>query len=83
MVEEKNRGKMKRKEEENEIEEARTRLVYDSENRRYDERKQRVTDLKECSRIFLPKPLDVNQEAHLEMRREAHKRISEAHRREK
>ena len=65
----------------NEMEEARTRMVYDSQSRTYDERKQRVTDLKECSRIFLPKPLEVTREAQLEMRRELHMKISEEYRR--
>ena len=69
--------------EQNEIEEARTRQVYDCENKTYDERKQRVTDLKECSRIFLPKPLEVRKEAQIEMRREMHARISENYRGEK
>ena len=70
----------KNREEENEIMEARTRQVFDCENRVYDERKQRVTDLKECTRIFLPKPLEVNQEAQIEMRREVHLRTSEEYR---
>ena len=73
----------KKKEEENEVEEARTRSVYDAETKVYDERKQRVTDLQECSRIFLPKPLEVTKEAQLEMRRELHTRISEEFRRKK
>ena len=74
--------KERRKEEENKIIEAKTRMVYDSENKVYDERKQRVTDLKECSRIFLPKPLEVKREAQLEMRRELHSRVSEEYRKE-
>ena len=47
----------KKKKEDEEVEAARTRQVYDAERRVYDERKQRVTDLQECSRSFLPKPL--------------------------
>ena len=73
----------KKREEENEVEEARTRQVYDCVGRVYDERKQRVTDLKECAKIFLPKPLEVSKEAHLEMRREVHARVSEEHRGER
>ena len=73
----------RKKEEENEVEEARTRSVYDAETKTYDERKQRVTDLQECSRIFLPKPLEVTKEAQLEMRRELHTRISEEFRKRK
>ena len=75
--------KEKEKEELMEMEEARTRTVYDSEKRIYDERKQKVTDLKECSRIYLPKPLEVVKEAQLEMRRELHSKISEEYRKEK
>ena len=75
--------KDKEKEELIEMEEAKTRTVYDSENRIYDERKQKVTDLKECSRIYFPKPLEVVKEAQLEMRRELHSKISEEYRKEK
>ena len=71
----------KEKSEEIEMEEARTRLVNDSVGRVYDERRQRVTDLKECTRIFLPNSLDVKREAQLEMRKETHTRISEEYRR--
>ena len=73
----------KKREEELEVEEAKTRMVYDSESRVYDERKQRVTDLKECSRVFLPRPLEVQREAQLEMRREVHEKISKEFRKEK
>ena len=79
---EQNNAEKRRKIEENEVEEARTRMVYDSEGRIYDERKQRVTDMKECSRVFLPKPLEVTREAQLEMRREAHAKVSEKFRKE-
>ena len=65
-----------------EIEQARARQVYDCVDKTYDERKQRVTDLKECTRIFLPKPLQVDKEAQLETRRELHQRVSENYRRE-
>ena len=63
------------------IEEAKYRQVYDCENKIYDERKQRVTDLKECAKIHLPRPLEVKKEAHLEMRREVHSEVSEEYRR--
>ena len=72
----------KEKEEQRELEEARTRQVYDPEKKQYDERRQRVTDMAECTRIHLPKPLKVAREAELEMRREAHGKISEKYRRE-
>ena len=80
---EEERNRQKDKEEKQEVEEARTRQVYDCVKRVYDERRQRITDLKECSRIFLPKPLEVTKEAQLEMRREVHKRLSEEYRRDK
>ena len=38
-------------------EEARGRQVFDPVLKKYDERRRRVTDLKECNRITLPKPL--------------------------
>ena len=55
--------------------------MYDPERKEYDERRQRVTDMAECTRIHLPKPLKVTREAELEMRREAHGKISEKYRR--
>ena len=58
-----------------EEEEARTRQIYDPGKRIYDDRKRRVTDLKECSRVTLPKPLSVKREAAIELRRENHTRI--------
>ena len=67
--------------EEEEIKEAKTRQIYDAQSKEYDERKRRVTDMQECSRVFLPKPLKVTQEAQLEMRREMHSRVSEEYRR--
>ena len=66
--------------EEEEVIEARTRQVYDPQNREYDERRKRVTDMQECSRVFLPRPLKVTQEAQLEMRREMHSRVSKEYR---
>ena len=63
------------REEQNEMEEAKTRQVYDPEDRSYDERKMRVTDMEECTRIHLPKPLGVKREAEIEMRREIHNRV--------
>ena len=52
-----------------EEEEARSRQTYDPENRVYDARKTRVTDLKENSRVTLPKPLNAKHEAEIELRR--------------
>ena len=66
-----------------EEEEARTRQIYDPGKRIYDDRKRRVTDLKECSRVTLPKPLSVKREAAIELRRENHTRIFREYLREK
>ena len=54
--------KKKKVEEEEKIqrekeEAAKTRQIYDPIERRYDERRRRVTDMAECSRVTLPKPL--------------------------
>ena len=46
----------------------------------YDDRKRRVTDLQECSRVTLPKPLPVTEEAMIELRREVHSSVYEEHR---
>ena len=54
---------------------ARSRQVYDPEEGIYDDRKKRATDLQECSKITLPKPLPPEYEAALEMRRHAQTRI--------
>ena len=52
-----------REEERNEEEEAKKRQTFDPINKVYDDRKRRVTDLQECSRVTLPKPLLVTDEA--------------------
>ena len=62
--------------------EARTRQVYDPEKREFDDRRRRVTDLAECSRVTLPRPLSVKDEAAIEMRRENHLRIFKEYKRE-
>ena len=54
---------------------ARSRQTYDPVEGIYDGRKQRVTDLKECSKVHLPKPLPPQYEAALEMRRNAQNKI--------
>ena len=48
-------------------EEARTRQIYDPVENTYDDRKRRVTDLPECNRVTLPKPLRVQREAEIEI----------------
>ena len=49
--------------------EARCRQVFDPETKEYDARRRRVTDLQECSRVTLPKPLSAENEAKLELRK--------------
>ena len=58
-------------EEEMERFEAETRQVYNPRKRIYDDRKRRATDLKECARVTLPKPMDTKNEALIEMRSRA------------
>ena len=62
--------------------EAKRRQTFDPQLRVYDARKKRVTDLKECARITLPKPLSPSEETKLEVRREAHLSIYESYREE-
>ena len=66
-----------------EEEEAKRRQVYNPETKEYDEGRWRVTDMPECARVTLPKPLKVVKEAEIEMRREIHNKISKEFRREK
>ena len=45
-------------------------------------RNRRATDLVECSRVTLPKPLSITREAQIEMRRELHNKIYQEYREE-
>ena len=54
----------KRKKNNEKEEAARERQVYDSLRKSYDERRRRVTDLVECTRVVLPKPRDRDKEKH-------------------
>ena len=56
--------------------------MYDPIEQRYDEGKRRVTDLEECSRVTLPKPLSVRRESEIELRRECHDRVYQKYRQE-
>ena len=64
-----------RKEKSEEVE-AKCRQVYDPINGEYDPRKRRVTDLQE----YLPKPLDIIDEAKIEARRAMHSKVYEEYR---
>ena len=54
---------------EREKDEARTRQIYDARERRFNDQKRRVTDLSECARVTLPKPMGIKNESLMEMRR--------------
>ena len=60
--------------------EAQNRMIFDPKNQIYDSRKRRVTDLKECARITLPKPLTPEEESKLEVRKNTQKEIFEKYR---
>ena len=62
--------------------EAETRQVYNPKERVFDDRKRRATDLKECARITLPKPLDTKQESAIEMGRGTSEQIYNTYRQE-
>ena len=62
--------------------EAKTRQVFNPVDKVYDERRRRATDLKECTRVTLPKPLPATEEAKIELRRDLHKRIYDRYRAE-
>ena len=65
-----------------EKQEVMTRTIFDTKERRYDDRKRSVTDLKECARITLPRPLDIKHESLIEMRRGTIERIYNEYRKE-
>ena len=55
------------KDEEGDLQEARERMIYDSETNTFDCAKRRTTDLEENSKLTLPKPCEAKEEAELEM----------------
>ena len=66
-----------------EEEDAKSRLTFDPLNKIYNDRKRRVTDLKECSRVTLPRPLPTKHETFIEMRRGVHSQTYNEYRNEK
>ena len=62
--------------------EAQSRQVFCPIERRYDERRRRVTDLVECTRATLPKPLTTVREAQIEVRRKLLDKVFQEFRRE-
>ena len=51
------------------------RQIFDPVEKVFDDRKRRVTDLRECSRVTLPRPLKPQEEANIEIRRGAQAKI--------
>ena len=72
-------------EEEDKLEEleAKSRMTFDPINKIYDDRQRRVTDLDECSRVTLPKPLPTKEENLIEMCRSIHSKIYRDYRQER
>ena len=62
--------------------EAEQRQTFCPVNKIYNDRKRRVTDLPECSRVTLPKPLPTSEEALIEIRRGIHGKIVNTFRQE-
>ena len=62
--------------------EEKTRQTYDPETRTYNDQNRRVTDIQECSRVTLPRPLPTKQEAFIEIRRDVHSKIYREYRQE-
>ena len=58
-------------------------MTFDPINKIFDDRKRRVTDLDECSRVTLPKPLPTKEENLIEIRRSIHSQIYNDYRRER
>ena len=53
-------------------------MIFDPTEKLYDNRKRRVTDdLRECSRITLPKPLTPDEESRIQVRKRSQKEIYE------
>ena len=81
-----NRGSVEeRKETQSETEEmeedtARGELVFDPETRTYDARKMKITNLRENTRITLPRPLKPIHEAMIEVRRKEYNRVFDEYR---
>ena len=56
---------------------AKARMAFDPKRKVYDSRKKRVTDMKECSRITLPKPLTPEEESRIEVRKRTQIEVNE------
>ena len=60
--------------------EAQNRIIFNPKERTFDNRRRRVTDLKQCSRVTLPKPLSAEDESKIEVRKRIQKEIYEKYR---
>ena len=60
--------------------EAENRMVFDPINKTHDSRKKRATDIRECTRITLPKPLTPDEESRIEVRKRTQKETYEKYR---
>ena len=60
--------------------EAMGRMIFNPEERSFDVRRRRVTDLRECARITMPKPLSDEEESRIEVRRRIQKDTFEQYR---
>ena len=60
--------------------EAENRMIFNPKEKIFDCRKRRVTDLKQCSRVTLPKPLSADEESRIEVRKRTQKEIYEKYR---
>ena len=72
-LDEKDEDEIKLTESEKELQdeiEAESRQPYNPVENKIDLRRRRVTDLKENTRVYLPKPLPINEEAKIQIRRE-------------
>ena len=59
---------------------AQCRQIFDPVEKVFDDRKRRVTDLRECTRVTLPKPMKERDEALIEIRRGVIEKIFGEHR---
>ena len=63
--------------EELEMIDSKARMIYDPLEKVYDNRRRRVTDLRECIRIILPKPLNPDEESKIKVRKRTQKEVYE------
>ena len=62
--------------------EAKNMMIYDPTNKSFDNRRRRVTDLNQCTRVTLPRPLSPEEASRSEVRKRTVKDTFEKYRRE-